>query len=35
LNLSFNKLTRLPAAIRDLRAAGCLVVLDDGVRVDE
>ena len=35
LNLGHNQLTTLPAAIRELRAAGCLVRLDDGVMVDE
>ena len=30
-----NQLTSVPAAIRELRAAGCYVHLDDGVTVDE
>ena len=33
--LSLNQLTSLPAAIRELRAAGCDVWLDDGVTFDE
>ena len=33
--LSGNQLTSVPAAIRDLRAVGCYVGLDDGVKVDE
>ena len=33
--LSGNQLTSVPAAIRDLRAVGCCVGLDDGVKVDE
>ena len=35
LHLGCNQLTSLPAAIRELRAAGCRVILDDGVTVDE
>ena len=35
LGLSGNQLTSVPAAIREPRAAGCLVRLDDGERVDE
>jgi leucine-rich repeat protein SHOC2 len=35
LSLGGNKLTTLPAAIRKLRAAGCHVHTDAGVRVDE
>jgi leucine-rich repeat protein SHOC2 len=35
LSLGGNKLTTLPAAIRKLRAAGCHVHTDDGVRVYE
>ena len=35
LNLGYNKLTSVPAAIRELRAAGCRVHLDAGVRFDE
>ena len=35
LYLDGNKLTSLPAAIRELRAAGCDVRMDDGVTVDE
>ena len=33
--LQGNELTRVPGAIRELRAAGCSVYLDDGVTVDE
>jgi len=33
LNLRVNKLRSVPSAIRELRAAGCSMVLDDGVRV--
>ena len=33
--LNDNQLTRVPAAIRKLRAAGCDVTLDRGVTVDE
>mmetsp|Transcript_14207 Transcript_14207/g.61869 ORF Transcript_14207/g.61869 Transcript_14207/m.61869 type:complete len:330 (+) Transcript_14207:1002-1991(+) len=35
LNLRDNLLTSVPDAIRELRAAGCHVYLDDGVTVDE
>ena len=35
LGLSGNQLTSVPAAIRELIAAGCHVYLDDGVTVDE
>ena len=35
LDLRGNQLTSVPAAIRDHRAAGCHVYLDDGVTVDE
>jgi hypothetical protein len=35
LNLERNRLTSVPAAVRDRRAAGCLVSLDDGVTFDE
>ena len=35
LGLGGNQLTSVPAAIREPRAAGCLVRLDDGERVDE
>ena len=34
-DLRGNQLTSVPAAIRDLRAAGCDVYLDDGVTFDE
>ena len=34
LNLHENQLTSVPAAIRELRAAGCDVYLDDGVTYD-
>ena len=33
--LERNQLTSVPAAIRELIAAGCHVYLDDGVTVDE
>ena len=35
LYLRDNELTTLPAAIRELRAAGCYMHLDDGVKFDE
>ena len=35
LYLQNNKQTSVPAEIGQLRAAGCTVVLDDGVTVDE
>ena len=35
LYLNYNQLTRVPAAIRELRAARCHVYLDYGVTVDE
>ena len=35
LYLSANQLTSVPAAIRERKAAGCDVYMDDGVRVDE
>jgi hypothetical protein len=35
LHLNGNRLTSVPAAIRELRAAGCRVNLDDGVTFDE
>ena len=35
LNLRDNQLTSVPTAVRELRAAGCTVGLDDGVTVDE
>ena len=35
LDLRGNQLTSVPAAIRDHRAAGCHVYLEDGVTVDE
>ena len=35
LNLGGNRLKSVPAAVRDRRAAGCLVLLDEGVRFDE
>ena len=35
LFLDSNQLTNVPAAIREHRAAGCYVYLDDGVTVDE
>ena len=35
LQLDDNQLTSVPAAIRELRAAGCDVDLDDGVTVEE
>ena len=35
LNLVGNQLTTLPAEIRELRAAGCDVMLDAGVTFDE
>jgi Leucine-rich repeat (LRR) protein len=35
LFLQHNQLTTLPAAIRELRAAGCDVIMDDGVTFDE
>ena len=35
LHLSGNKLTRVPAAIRELRAGGCRVDLDYSVTVDD
>ena len=35
MNLHGNQLTSLPAAIRELRAAGCNVYVDDGVTFDE
>ena len=35
LHLTDNPLTSVPTAVRELRAAGCTVGLDDGVTVDE
>jgi hypothetical protein len=35
LNLGGNRLKSVPAAVRDRRAAGCLVLLDKGVRFDK
>jgi len=35
LYLSDNQLTSVPAAIRELRAGGCNVHLDEGVTFDE
>ena len=35
LYLDGNQLTSVPAAIRERKAAGCDVYMDDGVRVDE
>ena len=35
LHLNDNRLTSVPAAIRELRAAGCDVDMDDGLTVDE
>ena len=35
MNLCENQLTSLPAAIGELRAAGCVVYMDDGVTFDE
>jgi leucine-rich repeat protein SHOC2 len=35
LYLRYNQLTSVPAAIREFRAAGCRVYLDDDVTFDE
>ena len=35
LELRLNQLTSVPAAIRELRAAGCSLYLDERVTVDE